>query len=81
MVTELPEWNAWDLSYVGVVPEARGRGVGRELVCKTLFEARAAEAAQLTLSVDIRNRPARNLYERFDFELYDEREVYLAVWR
>src|SRR5205823_11076464 len=44
LLTELLEWNAWDLSYVGVVPEARRRGVGRELVCKALFEARAAEA-------------------------------------
>lgn len=81
LVTELPEWNAWDLSYVGVVPAARGRGLGRELVCKALFEARAAEAAQLTLSVDMRNRPARNLYQRLDFEPCDEREVYLAIWR
>jgi ribosomal protein S18 acetylase RimI-like enzyme len=80
MLTELPEWNGWDVSYVGVVPEARGRGVGRELMARALLEARAAEVRQLTLSVDGRNRPAWNLYTRLGFEPFDSREVFLAVW-
>ena len=81
ILTEMPDWGAWDLSYVGVVPEARGRGVGRELVRKALFEAKVAEAPGMILSVDSRNRPARYLYESLGFEPYEEREVYLAVWR
>jgi ribosomal protein S18 acetylase RimI-like enzyme len=81
MVTEAEDFPAWELAYFGVVPEARRRGIGREMLRKALFEARAAEARQLTLSVDNRNLPARNLYQRFGFEAYDGREVYLAVWR
>jgi ribosomal protein S18 acetylase RimI-like enzyme len=81
LVTEMPEWRGWDLSYVGVVPEARRRGYGRELTRKAIAEARAADMVQLTLAVDTRNRAAWNLYRRLGFEPYDQREVYLAVWR
>jgi len=80
LLTEVPEWGGWDVSYVGVVPEARRRGFGRELMHKALFEARAAEIAHLTLSVDARNQPAWELYRHLGFEPFDRREVYLAIW-
>ncbi|HMF13897.1 MAG TPA: GNAT family N-acetyltransferase [Gemmataceae bacterium] len=80
LMTESAEWQAWELAYVGVVPEARGRGIGRELVCRALAEARAAETTQLTLCVDSRNAPALTLYRSLRFERYDERAVFLAVW-
>jgi ribosomal protein S18 acetylase RimI-like enzyme len=80
LVTETPDLQGWDLSYLGVVPEARRQGIGLQLTCKALVEARAAEAAQLTLSVDARNRPAWDLYRRLGFEPFDQREVYLAIW-
>jgi mycothiol synthase len=81
LLTEMPEWQALDLSYLGVVPEARRRGMGWALTRKAIHETQAAGAAQLTLAVDARNLPARNLYRRLGFEAYDQREVYLAVWR
>jgi ribosomal protein S18 acetylase RimI-like enzyme len=81
LMTDMPEWDSWDVSYVGVVPEARQRGFGRELMRKALLEARTAEVRQLTLSVDARNQPAWNLYHQLGFESFDQREVFLAVWR
>jgi mycothiol synthase len=81
LLAEMAEWNGWDISYVGVVPEARRLGHGRELVRTAIREARLAEAAQLTLSVDGRNQPAWALYRQMGFEPYDQREVYLAIWR
>jgi ribosomal protein S18 acetylase RimI-like enzyme len=80
MLTEMPEWQGWDLSYIGVVPEARGRGFGRQLTGRALTAARAAGAAQLTLAVDTRNEPARKLYHDLGFRPYDRREVFLAIW-
>jgi len=80
LVAEISEWQGWDLSYVGVVPEARRRGLGREMTRKALGEARAAAATQVTLAVDRRNRPACNLYLDLGFEPFDRREVYLAIW-
>jgi ribosomal protein S18 acetylase RimI-like enzyme len=79
LVAEVPE-QGWDLSYVGVVSEARRRGIGQALTRKALTEARAAGAKQLTLAVDTRNLPAWNLYRRLGLEPFDQREVYLAIW-
>jgi ribosomal protein S18 acetylase RimI-like enzyme len=81
LLTGLTEWAAWEVAYVGIVPEARRRGWGRELLHKALRAAHASEAAHLTLSVDARNRPAWRLYLDLGFESYDCREVYLAVWQ
>jgi ribosomal protein S18 acetylase RimI-like enzyme len=80
LLTEVLEWQGWDISYLGVVPEARGKGVGKELTRKALRETQAAGGAQLTLAVDERNGPAQNLYEDLGFEPFDQREVYLAIW-
>jgi ribosomal protein S18 acetylase RimI-like enzyme len=81
ILTELPDAPAWEISYLGVVPEERGQGIGRELTCLALHEARAGGAVYVTLSVDARNRPAWNLYERLGFQAHDRREVYLAIRR
>jgi ribosomal protein S18 acetylase RimI-like enzyme len=80
LTTEITEWQGWDISYVGVVPEARRRGIGRRLTQLALHEARAAGASQVTLAVDARNRPAWNLYVHLGFELWDQREAYLTFF-
>lgn len=81
LIAETPEWESWDVSYVGVVPEARRRGLGRTLVRLALAEARRRKAHHLTIAVDARNLPAQKLYEGLGFEPFDEREVFLAVWQ
>jgi ribosomal protein S18 acetylase RimI-like enzyme len=81
LLTEMPESGDWEVAYVGVVPEARRRGVGRALMLHALVEARAAGVGRLTLSVDARNQPAWALYRGLGFEPYDRRAVFLAVWR
>jgi len=81
LLTAIPEWRAWDVSYLGIVPEARRRGLGRELTRKAIQETRTAGAGQLTLAVDSRNDAASDLYLSVGFERYDQREVYLAIWK
>jgi ribosomal protein S18 acetylase RimI-like enzyme len=81
LATLTPETGEWDVTYVGIVPEARRRGFGREIMLKVLCEARAADAPGVTLSVDGRNHPAQSLYRTLGFEVFDRREVYLAIWR
>jgi ribosomal protein S18 acetylase RimI-like enzyme len=68
-----------EVAYVGVAPEARRKGRGRELVRKALFEAKAAGAHELILSVDARNEPALQLYQALGFDEYDRRAVYLLL--
>jgi ribosomal protein S18 acetylase RimI-like enzyme len=81
LMTELPETGDWDVAYMGVVPEARRCGFGSELLLWALADARAAGVARVVLSVDVRNRPAWELYRRIGFQPSDRRGVYLAVWR
>ncbi len=80
MMTEMPESGDWEVAYMGVVPEARRRGFGREMLLHALCAARAADAPSVTLSVDARNQPAWQLYRALGFEAYDQRVVYLAIW-
>jgi ribosomal protein S18 acetylase RimI-like enzyme len=80
LLTDLPECASWELAYVGVVPEARRRGFGRQLVARALSEAGTAGAARMTLSVDVRNQQAWNLYIDMGFEAFERREAYLAIW-
>ncbi len=80
LITEVPGWQGWDLAYLGVVPEARRRGIGREATVRLLHEAARAKQLQLTLAVDARNQPAWNLYRGLGFEPCDQRQVYLAMW-
>ena len=80
MLTEMPETGDWEVAYMGVVPEARRYGFGREMLLHALCEARAADAPTVTLSVDVRNQPAWKLYRSLGFEPYDQRVVYLAIF-
>lgn len=80
MMTEMPESGDWEVAYMGVVPEQRRRGFGREMLLQALCEARAADVPAVTLSVDARNRPARQLYRAVGFEPVEERAVYLSIF-
>jgi ribosomal protein S18 acetylase RimI-like enzyme len=77
LTTYVPDWDGWDLSYVGIVPEARGRGLGRQLTSFVLEQARRARARCVNLAVDERNRIAWELYTRLGFVPEEDREVYL----
>jgi mycothiol synthase len=79
ILTEVPEGPTWDLSYVGIVPEARRRGLARAATCRALCAARDAGAAELVLAVDSRNTPALGLYHALGFVKSDVRDVYLHL--
>lgn len=77
ILADHPQNDQWELVYLGLTPEARGRGFGREA---TAFAARLALGArrrQMVLAVDSRNRPARALYEHVGFIEWDRRCVFL----
>jgi ribosomal protein S18 acetylase RimI-like enzyme len=79
LAIEMPEGDAWDLSYLGVTPEARGQGIGRVLAAHVLAAASQGGSGAVVLAVDVRNRPALQLYESLGFERTGLREVYLLV--
>jgi ribosomal protein S18 acetylase RimI-like enzyme len=79
LLGHMPEWDALDISYLGVRPEARGHGLGRVLAARALQEAKSRRVHQVTLAVDRRNLPAWAMYRQLGFEPHEEREVYLRI--
>jgi GNAT superfamily N-acetyltransferase len=71
---------ALEVSYLGLVPSARGQGLSHAILRFAERLAAASEYHTLTVSVDVRNAPAMRLYARHGFVEYDRRAVWLAAW-
>jgi mycothiol synthase len=69
-----------EITYLGVVPEHRRRGVGAQMLAGNLWGACYGGYKAVTLSVDARNTPAMKLYARHGFVEDERREVWIAAW-
>ncbi|MCG3128037.1 MAG: Mycothiol acetyltransferase [Phycisphaerae bacterium] len=69
-----------ELSYMGVTPEFRGRGLGAVLLRRGLELAREGGFRRIALAVDAGNARALGLYRRFAFRDVSAREAYLHTW-
>lgn len=67
----------WELVYLGLVPEARGNGWGKQIARHAQWLTREAGRRRLVLSVDQANTPARNIYRRCGFTEWNRRTVLL----
>lgn len=64
------------INNIAIRPEARGRGLGRELLGWLLREAAAWGCREASLEVRPSNRIARSLYESFGFREISRRRGY-----
>ena len=71
-----PEQDAWELVYMGILPEARGRGYGKTMLLQGLHRARDGGRGSVLLAVDGRNRFARRVYDDLDFRLLETRSIH-----
>ena len=62
LLNPFPALRTVELVYLGLAPEARGRGLGRQLLRHALRLLAGGSARTLTLAVDRRNAPALALY-------------------
>ncbi len=58
-----------ELTYIGVAPEARGRGLGKTILAAFAQSARAAGFTSIALSVETDNPAALALYTQFGFTI------------
>lgn len=72
--------DAWEVTYLGVVPWARRRGHARKLLRLALGETHHAGADTLSVCVDGRNIPARHLYHTCGFRERERQDVYFYRW-
>jgi ribosomal-protein-alanine N-acetyltransferase len=64
---------------LAVAPESRRRGLGRKLMARFLYQARARSAGRAFLEVSAENAPAIALYESAGFAAAGRRKAYYAA--
>jgi GNAT superfamily N-acetyltransferase len=80
LLAEHPESHQSELVYMGVVPQARGKGWGLEIVRYAAWLAKGACRARLALAVDADNWPAIATYSAAGFITWDRRHAFLRVF-
>jgi ribosomal protein S18 acetylase RimI-like enzyme len=71
----------WEIVYVGLIPEVRGRGWGLELARHAQYLTRQAGSERLVLAVDAANDPAICMYATAGFRVWDRRAVWIKPLR
>lgn len=66
-----------ELTYVGLVPSARQKGLGREAIAFAMAQASSSARQSIELNVDVRNEPALGIYRDWMFRMSDLRELLL----
>ena len=61
--------NAIELTYIGVAPDQRGKGLGRDLLNAFIEASRVAGYRSVILSVEKENESAIALYEKAGFKV------------
>jgi len=79
LLTDHPEQNAWELVYMGLVPEARGRGLGLQMVQDAIQKTKEAGRKTLLVAVDKANRFARKVYKSASFQEIALRRVLMRT--
>jgi ribosomal protein S18 acetylase RimI-like enzyme len=65
LLARIPQTDAVELVYLGLCPEARGKGLGNLLMRQIFFLIHQNHGRRLSLAVDASNAPALKLYFRF----------------
>jgi GNAT superfamily N-acetyltransferase len=79
LLAEHPEQQAWEVVYMGIVPEARGNRYGREILLTGLAAAKSAGCESVVLAVDSNNQFARRLYDGLGFQQTETRSVHAMI--
>lgn len=79
LLTNYPDYSQWELGYMGIRPEIRGRGWGLEVVRYAQWRCRQAGCPRMVLAVDTSNGPARRMYQAAGFRIWQRRVAYLNI--
>jgi mycothiol synthase len=79
LLADHPTTEQFELVYMGVVPEERGRGWGGEIVRQALWRTHVAERKRMVLAVDAANKPGVLMYASAGFHTFEQKALYLRV--
>ena len=77
LMNEAADAAVFEIAYVGVVPELRGRGIGRGLLAKAIRRGASREFPRIMTAVDIANTAASRLYERAGFIEASRHQIFI----
>lgn len=77
LIVERADQPVWEIVYLGVVPSARRHGVAKRMLDDAVASAEAVGVKQILVAVDVRNKPARHLYESTGFVPTDTRRAFV----
>ena len=63
-----PDSKTMELTYMGIVPEARGNSWGGSLIAEVVRMAKDRDFETVTLAVDADNEPAKRIYSLHGFK-------------
>lgn len=81
LVSPIPENGSAELVYIGLAPEARGRGLGLVLMRRAIAQLRQRRVGRFVCAVDQRNAPARKLYTGLGFRVFSARSAWVRAVR
>ena len=77
LLADHPADNQCEIVYAGIVPAARGRGLGLALTRRAQWLAKEAGKSRLVLAVDAANAPAIAMYRTAGCVAWDRRSVFV----
>jgi len=81
LLADHPAQDQFEIVYLGIVPECRGRGWGLALTRQAQWLAHQAGRSRVVLAVDAANRPAIAAYQSAGFAVWDRRSVLVRSFR
>jgi ribosomal protein S18 acetylase RimI-like enzyme len=79
LLAEHPDRDTWEVAYLGVVPEARGRGIGRAILLDGLRLVKESGRPAIEIAVDAANAPALRVYRELGFVEVRRFAVHLRI--
>lgn len=81
LLADHPSQNQVELVYMALLPQARGRGLGGQLVRESLRIAAVLGRKRIVLAVDAANQPAAAQYEAAGFREWERRSAFVQDLR
>lgn len=78
LVNEARDANSAELVYLGIIPELRGRGLGRSLLTQSIAKVAESTMKTVVLAVDEANAPALEMYRSSGFRRTIRRHAFVS---
>ncbi|MDA7950573.1 MAG: GNAT family N-acetyltransferase [Pirellulaceae bacterium] len=79
LLNDHPSDQQWELVYFGLIPSARGKSLGQEVVDFAKWQGKRGGRDRIVLAVDERNQPALDIYRRLGFLQWERKVIYLGL--